>query len=920
MIERWFPCAEVSEASVSGWGSGKSEKALFTWFAARPLAQAKAAVLTSLLPWPDEESEQVQLQNLVRQAMTGRDAAHADLLVELAKAYPDGASMLDPFSGRGMILLEAARLGVTAYGIDYSPVATLAGQLLADFPLRNWADEPHLPFGDQGTLDTGNRLVDDVRRVLDEIGTRYADQMAEVYPPVQGRQPWGYLWAITLPCQECGHRFPLTGSLVLRQPLLVKGDPGQSFRIEADRRTGEFHAVVHDGPPTGGPTLVARTRDGKAVKGKGAVCPFCEHLHSKQTHQRLAQEGYGLDALLVAADLDDRVGKIFREPTSAEQAAAELAAGLLAKEKPFGEFPAVPTEGIPVGNSDTVRASVYGAKTYGDLCNTRQTLGFVRLARIIGDLGTELTIKHGLSERYAAALTGYASSVLVRKIKRSTRGTALLPHKHATSNRVQTNHIFTNEASLGFSYDYFETGLGDGPGTWPSLADDTIAVLRNQASRTGGCPADLQRGSALALPCPDVSLSAVVADPPYDNMIDYSDASDLFYVWLKRALFSTAPWFAFTSHGLGVQEKAEEIIVKRFRAWKTATDHRTREHYDTSIARAFAEARRVVRPDGVVTIVFGHGDPEVWHRLLEAITSAGLVLTGSWPAKTEAGGSAGSANIVTTLTMSCRPAPAGRPAGRANLVEAEVRKEVKARIPMWDAAGLAPTDQLMASAGPAMEAVGRYAQVLNHLGNPVDPAHYLVVARRAVEEAAAVVIDHLPLETFDMRTRFALSWARLYRRSIAPKSEARWQALAADLSSDELKGILQEADKGVRFGYAKDWNGTLTETSATIDVAMAMAKAWPDGLDAVVDVLVATGRNTEDNYLWAAIGYLSSLLPEADPDAIAWTSLVRGRGGIGAVTRGVVTARREAAELRDAKSRQDALFDVSWQDGGGMQG
>ena len=29
MIERWFPCAEVSEASESRWGSGKSEKALF---------------------------------------------------------------------------------------------------------------------------------------------------------------------------------------------------------------------------------------------------------------------------------------------------------------------------------------------------------------------------------------------------------------------------------------------------------------------------------------------------------------------------------------------------------------------------------------------------------------------------------------------------------------------------------------------------------------------------------------------------------------------------------------------------------------------------------------------------------------------------------------------------------------------------
>ena len=355
-----------------------------------------------------------------------------------------------------------------------------------------------------------------------------------------------------------------------------------------------------------------------------------------------------------------------------------------------------------------MRPSVYGARTYGDLCNPRQTLGFVRLVRIISELGEELTKEHGLSDSYAAALTAYSASVLVRKLRRSTRGAVLRPRLDPKSNRVDVKDIFTNEASIAFSYDYFEAALGDGPSTWLSLADDTVAVLRTQAARLSGKPATVNRGTALALSFREQSVDAVVTDPPYDEMIAYSDASDLFYVWLKRALISTQPWFSFTTDSDGVQEKADEIIVKRFRAKKTAArlDHRTRHHYDTCIARAFAEARRVVRSDGVVTIVFGHGDPEVWHRLLEAITSAGLVLTGSWPAKTEAGGSAGSANIVTTLTMSCRPAPLRRPVGRANLVEAEVRKEVKARIPMWDAAGLAPTDQLMASAGPAMEAVG----------------------------------------------------------------------------------------------------------------------------------------------------------------------------------------------------------------------
>jgi len=898
MIERWFPCAEVSQASTKGWGSGQSEKRLFTWFAARPLAQAKAAVLTSLLPWPDDEAEQQRLQDLVREAMTGRDAKHAELAAELSKAHPEGASMLDVFSGRAMIPLEAARLGVEAHGVDYSPVATLAGQLLADFPLRDWSHEPTLPFAAEATLGgSGSRLLDDVRAVLDEVGSRYATAMADSYPKNSGRQPWGYLWAMTLPCEECGNRFPLTGSLVLRHPLPVKGDPGQSYRIEADRKAGTFTAVVHDGPPMGQPTLAATLKAGKAVRGKSAICPFCSHVHAKATHARLMAEGLGQDALLVAADLDPVIGKAFRQPTEAERDGALSATAALRAEPDFARgMPAAPDEPIPAGNNHTVRPSLYGATNYGQLCNARQTLGFVRLARVINDLGAEFVSKHGLSEKYAAALTGYAAAVLVRKLKRSTRGAALQTKPLAVS------HIFVNEASIAFSYDYFEAGLGNGPGTWPSLADDTIAVLRNQAGRPGGLPADLTRGSATALAARTASLSAVITDPPYDNMIDYSDASDLFYVWLKRALVTTAPWFAFTAHPDGVQEKALEAIVKG----GGNVDHRTRQHYEDMIAKSFAEARRVVRPDGVVTIVFGHGDPEVWHRLLSAITQAGLVLTGSWPAKTEAGGSAGSANIVTTLTMSCRPAPLGRGAGRASVVEAEVRREVQARIPMWDAAGLAPTDQLMASAGPAMEAVGQYDQVLDHLGEPVDPSKYLVLARKAVVDATSVPIENLPLDTFDARTRFALGWARLYRRSVAPKSEARWQALAADLTMDELKGVLSEADKGVRLAPAKDWKGIVTETSSVIDVAMAMAKSWADGLDEVGRVLAAAARDEDDAYLWAALGYLSSLLPEGDPDAVAWTSLVRARRGIGNVARGV-SQRREADQRKD---RQGDLFDT----------
>ena len=336
MIERWFPCAEVSDASASGWGSGQSEKALFTWFAARPLAQAKAAVLTSLLRWPETETEQRALQNLVKRALVERDGARDELLEELKNEYPAGATLLDPFSGRGMIPLEAARLNISATGVDYSPVATLAGELLADYPLRDWSSEPTVVFDGSPLQLHENKLIGDVRQILDEIGRRFSREMGYFYPPYKGRQPWGYVWAITLPCQECRRRFPVTGSLVLRHALSTKGDPGQSYRIVVDREAGTYTALVHDGPPMGPPTLVALTKNGKSVRGKVAVCPFCEHVHAKDLHTRLAGEGLGEDVLLVAADLDPVVGKSFRTPTSAEYEAVVHANAAISSEPDFG--------------------------------------------------------------------------------------------------------------------------------------------------------------------------------------------------------------------------------------------------------------------------------------------------------------------------------------------------------------------------------------------------------------------------------------------------------------------------------------------------------------------------------------------------------------------------------------------------------
>jgi len=833
--------------------------------------------------------------------MTGRDAAHGELVAELAQHYPDGASMLDPYSGRAMIPLEAARLGVKAWGIDYSPVATLAGSLLADYPLRNWDSEPPLPFdgySELARLEWGApRLLRDVQFVLDLIGAGYEHEMDTFYPRVKGRRPWGYLWAVNLPCQNCGRRFPITGSLELRLPVGRKNDAGESYRLVADHSGGIVTVEIHEGPPVTLPTLV----EVNGRRGKAAVCPFCSHVHVKEVHARLMSDGQAQDALLLVADVEDSGLKRFRGPTDAELRAVTAANHQLSIEADFAPgLPAVPTERIPVGNHDTVRPSNYGYSSYGQLCNGRQTLGFVRLCRCIDQMAAQL-LRAGLSTDYTAALTGYAAAVLVRKLRRSTRGARL-----QTTGGSRVGDLFVNESAIGFSYDHFEAGCGDGPGTWRSLARDTIASLRNQLVRSSGRPGLIRQGSASQLPMRDDSLDAVVMDPPYDSMIDYSDASDLFFVWLKRALGTSQPDFGMTSHPFGLQEKDEEAIVKR--GGKAVKDPRDEAHYDRCITAGFTQARRKVKDDGVVTIVFGHGDPEVWHRLLTSIDQAGLILTGSWPARTESGGKAGSANIETTLTLACRPAPKDRVPGRVVEVDAEVRKEIRARLPLWDAAGLALTDQLMASAGPAMEVVGRYAKVLDKVGNPVALDRYLPLARQIVQEAADIRIDDLPLGTFDERTRFALFWVKVFGRSVAAGSEARWQRLAADLDEAATDGVLEKVGKGVRLAYASESALTVAEiepTTPVFDVALAMV-AKAKSLAHAAEVLIAADK-IEDSYLWAAVRALADSVAEADVDGEAWTYLIRNRQAVVSSTRNVSVARQRERELAEAGSAQGSL-------------
>jgi adenine-specific DNA methylase len=894
VIDQWFPCAAVDEACGNTAGSGLNEKAIFTWFASRPIAQARAAVMCALM----RDSDDVRLD--IAAAVRGDRGAIHRLADEVTEAYDTGRPVvLDVFSGRGIVPLEAARLGATVVGLDLSPIATLAGRLLADYPLRDWSAEPPLPWklaGDEDQLklpDSRPRLIRDAEIFLHEVGRRTQENVEPYYPKnANGTYPWGYLWAISIPCDGCGRRFPLVGSLLLRHPNNKTNDPGQALRIETD--DDAWLVTVIDGAPDQNPTYSsAELASGKRRKGKSARCPFCLHVHSLETVKAKGIAREYRDELLVVADTTDDGVRVFRQPRREELKA--VASIKLDQLEQIGQLSAIPDESIPEGNVHTVMASGYGYTTFGQLMSDRQALQFAVIVRAIRACHGEM-IAGGASAGYARALAAFASATLVRRLRRATRGCAVQPMGRAdgsTSNTVKVTDLFANESKLNFGFDWFETGPGLGPGTWASLSKNGLRPYATHVQGLRGRPARFRQADAMALPYRDGSVDAVITDPPYYDMIEYADASDLAYTWLKRVLFDIEPdlFGPDAPNQRGLQSKDEEIIVRRVH--EPGRVKHDKEFYEKSLAKAFAEARRVLRSDGHLVIVFGHSDPDAWKRLLAALHDAGFVVTSSWPSRTESANT-GVASIKVTVTIGCRVAAANLPSATAAEVDRQVMEAIKRRVQGWNADGLALVDQMMAAYGPAMEVYGRYSSVLLPDGSGASLERYLTIARRAVREATALRLDEIPLQTFDAITRFAVFWMRVYGRANVPKGEARFLAQADNLRLEDVRGSLLK-ESGAGFRLLVDPPTHINAESATFDVARGLAGAYrAGGTEAAADVLVRAERAPDDEHLWAVVGDLVSQLPPSDETAKALAAIQRNVSAIQNLAKGLATAREDA--------------------------
>ena len=153
----------------------------------------------------------------------------------------------------------------------------------------------------------------------------------------------------------------------------------------------------------------------------------------------------------------------------------------------------------------------------------------------------------------------------------------------------------------------------------------------------------------------DGTIDLVVMDPPYYDNVMYAELSDFFYVWLKRTAGHVFPEL-FRSH---LTDKDNEAVANpaRFRDQKGAKALAERD-YQERMASIFAECRRTLKADGLMTLMFTHKATGAWDALTKGLMDAGFAITASWPINTEAEGSMhikDKAAAKSTIFLVCRP-------------------------------------------------------------------------------------------------------------------------------------------------------------------------------------------------------------------------------------------------------------------------
>lgn len=880
LIERWLPIAFLGEESVrerrfSMAGNAlPPNNSLHVWWARRPLVASRAAVLGSLLPVNADRDRFTRALGILGDPLKAKRqierARRTGVQIPDPYTWPrafrhnltsndrqwiatllpgDGWTVLDPTAGGGSIPFEAARLGFSALSNDLNPVAALIEKATVEYPLKHG-----------GAL---LRAYDDVAKAF---RARLETRLAPFFPQggAPDRRDTTYLWARTVRCPYCEGLVPLSPNWRLTpEGIGVRLVPHVAAGPGDNARRCSF-IVVHK---------AAEQSAGTVADGDG-TCPFpdCGRVIDSDEIKRQAQAGAmgeQLFAIIFKQRIEtktksgkrgrDKWERGFRAPDVDDGFGDRLLSHLAEKMNEWDALDFVPIEPFPTESNDT-RPIQYGMPLWRDMFNPRQLLNLGMAVEVFRDLLAEQEARGNLNDLARAAFV-YLAFCIDKMADYNSRGSRWEVVKGSVGNTF-ARHDF----SFKWSYAEMAPLVPDLGYDWvlaqiSKCLDDLIGLARPDVRDAGLLRADAPCLPAVKITCKsgddlshirDATVDAVVMDPPYYDNVMYAELSDFFYVWLKRTAGQVVPEL-FTRR---LTDKDNEAVANpaKFSGQKGAKALAGRD-YQQRMARIFEECRRVLKPNGIMTLMFTHKATGAWDALTKGLMEAGFIITASWPINTEAEGSLhikdkSAAN--STIFLVCRPRAASAEQVETNYwedVEPLVAAAVRRRVEEFQKSGIGGVDLYLASFGPALEEFSRHWPLKR--GTPrakpealrrqrqtalfeeeydpyaVTPEDALDAARREVKRWR---LDQLgqkqaKSETDPLTSFFVLAWDS-FRAPVFPYDEALRLARAVGVDLDrDVVGVLGEK----AASDLKLWDSAKRAAKSALGA--------PDGSRAMLDAL-----------------------------------------------------------------------------------
>jgi putative DNA methylase len=278
----------------------------------------------------------------------------------------------------------------------------------------------------------------------------------------------------------------------------------------------------------------------------------------------------------------------------------------------------------------------------------------------------------------------------------------------------------------------------------------------------------------------------VIIDPPYEANVMYAELADFFYVWLKRTAGLVYPELFRTR----LTDKDNEAVANqaKYAGQKGAKALAVRDYRDR-MERIFAECRRVLKPDGIMTLMFTHKATGAWDALTKGLVEAGFVVTASWPINTEAEGSLhikDKAAANSTIFLVCRPRIVPDTPMWWEDLEHEVARNVRDKVGVFQKAGIRGVDLYLSAFGPALEAFSRHWPVKRSRPRP-EPVERRRRRQAEIFEEAYDPFAATPEDALDVARREVKAWrlrqlARDRRAHLDPLTEffvLAWDAFDA---------------------------------------------------------------------------------------------------------------------------------------------